>query len=131
MSDNGAAITGDAMQAFNYFGERGQIKRWTMARPIFSAQGSIVAGVGLNVDFDLTAPSTTVPISASSAALWASGPSWTAPTYWGGAASISKRWVGLGGVGYCAAPRVRITGRNVVAQWQATDMLYEPGGLAF
>ncbi len=34
-TDGGSAIQANALQAFSYFGNRAQLKRWTMMRPIF------------------------------------------------------------------------------------------------
>ncbi len=49
-------ITATVQTAFNYFESRGHLKRWTMVRPILTTDGSVVPGIGLNIDFGTGAP---------------------------------------------------------------------------
>ena len=126
-SDAGAAIPADAKQAFNYFGARGQLKRWTMMRPIFQAGGPPNALAAINVDFDDTPPSTPVSVSTSSGAKWGSAKWGTAK--WAGAATLYKQWQGINGVGYCAAARVKCASLGVPISWMATDIVMEKGGI--
>lgn len=58
--DQGLAITATMRTAYNYFGERGRRKRFTMLRPLMTTDGGpVTPGIGLNTDFNQDAPITT------------------------------------------------------------------------
>src|SRR5690606_28772508 len=50
-SDAGQPITYDLRTAFNYFGQRGMLKRWTMCRPLLTTNDVVTPGIAINVDF--------------------------------------------------------------------------------
>lgn len=125
-SDAGSAINANALQAFNYFDTPGQLKRWTMMRPIFNVSGTPSLYANVNVDFDqsdTTAALSFSPLAASvwDSALWDTG-------VWSGTA-ILKNWQGVQGIGYCAAPRVKLAASNLTVQWISTDLVFEPGAI--
>ncbi len=124
--DNGSNINSDALQAFDYFGERGQQKRWTMARPVFQAAGTPAISMGINVDYDTTDNTTDVPFTATTAGTWDSA-TWD-NGIWGGGLSSFLNWVGIGGVGFAAAARVTSNQRGVETRWVSTDFIYEVSG---
>lgn len=126
--DAGSAIQGLAKQAFSYFGEKGLLKRWTMARPVVVAGGTISIGLTLVTDFNNALPVGAIPISQGNAAPWNTS-LWTTPTYWGDALIISKEWLGIGGLGYNAAPILQVAALDVTFQWQSTDYVFEEAGL--
>ncbi len=127
-SDSGTAIQCFAQQAYSYFDTPGQMKRWNMARPVFVVNGSLAVGISLAVDFNPQLPTGSVPISTGNSAIW-NVSLWTTPTYWGDAQIISKRWIGLGGLGYCAGMQLAATVLSINLQWQSTDFLYEDAGI--
>jgi len=52
-SDDGQNIDGSVQQAYSYFDSRGQLKRFTMVRPILVTNNGIPAiNIGVNIDFD-------------------------------------------------------------------------------
>lgn len=126
-TDQGANITAECIQAFSYFGSPGKFKRFTAIRPILQADNTPSIGIGLNVDFDLTAtvnfPSS-APITASvwDTALWDSG-------IWGGSLLPIKSWRGVAATGYAAAMHILSASQNVDLRWDATDFIYETGAL--
>ena len=125
-TDAGSAINATAIQAFSYFGNRAQLKRFTMMRPVFQVTGTPTLSANINVDFDTSdttaALSNTQPVgSLWDVALWDSGT-------WNGS-SILKTWQGCNGIGYCAAPRVKIAGANLSVSWMSTDLVMEPGAI--
>lgn len=126
--DQGAAINGLVKPAFSYFGEKGKLKRWTMARPIFTVTGTLSVGLTLVTDFSSAIPADTVPVSVGNSAVW-NVSLWSTPTYWGDAALISKNWIGAGGIGYVAALALQVSALDVSLQWQSTDFVLELGGL--
>src|SRR5262249_2861139 len=96
-----AAITGTLKTAFDYFGARGRLKRWTLIRPKFTIGANITPGVALNVDFRDDAVATAAVASLSGLALWDSA-LWDVDQ---GAADLVFRneWATVVGVGYCAS----------------------------
>lgn len=122
--DAGVNINSDAQQAFNYFGSRGTLKRFTGMRPILQTNGRAAILAGINVDFDTTAPQNTLATSSPSYGVWGTS---TWPFVWGGALTVQKAWQGVTGIGYCAAPRVVISSQDLEVHWVSTDLWYEPG----
>lgn len=123
--DNGSAIVGDVGQAFSYFGVMGKNKRWTMVRPIMNSNGTLNLSLGLNVDFANEAPSSTPSFSTGGSTPWYSP--WYSP--WSSAYDIKKDWQTVTGLGFAAALRMRVAGLGITARWQATDFVYEVGGI--
>lgn len=125
--DNTSNINGEVLQAFNYFGSRGQLKRFTMMRPILSTNGSPGISLNMNVDFATDAPTTTISFSDPQfsqwdVALWDSGT-------WGGGNTILKYWQGVNGFGYCGAPVLQSVTGGIDTRWLSTDVVMEPGGI--
>ena len=124
--DNGAAITADAKQAFNYFGSRGQLKQFKLCRPNFLVDGTISPGVTVNVDFEdvQASPGTAVTTTAGvwDTAKWDTG-------VWGGDPVPKSYWISLGKEGYCAAPRVTVSSSLSTLYWASTDIGMELGGV--
>jgi hypothetical protein len=48
---------------------------------------------------------------------------------WGGAGIVIKNWLGLFGVGFTAATRLKYEGKNYSVSWVSTDFVYEPGAV--
>jgi len=59
VTDSGNDLTCSALGAFNYFGAPVQ-KSFTMVRPTFNATADVIPAVAVNVDFNVTAP-TSIP----------------------------------------------------------------------
>ena len=126
-SDNNANISGDAKQAFSYFGNRGLQKRWTMVRPILRTNGSPATLANLNVDFDDTDISGSLTFNSTTTALWDTA-LWDAGI-WGGGLTITKYWQGVNGVGFSAALRLKIASKDIETHWASTDFVYEVGSV--
>jgi len=124
-SDNGSNINAEGLQAFNYFGND-RSKRFTLARPVLSTNGSPGVNIGLNVDFDLSAPVGSPTFSASASGLWDVG-LWDS-ALWGGDYEIKKNWIGVSGIGRCAALHIKLAAKGILLKWAATDYIYEDGG---
>lgn len=124
-ADAGNAIQWSGLQAFNYFGARGQNKRLTQFRPTFQLTGQPVIYGNLAVDFDQTAPSSQLAVVNGDGSIWDSG-TWDSGV-WAGP-NFSRAWQGAAGVGYCAAPNLSGSAAGLQLQWISTDCLMEPGG---
>lgn len=124
-SDNGTAISTQALQAFNYFGSRGQQKRFSMWRPTFRTTGMPTIYGNVNVDFDESLPAPQLATIAVSGATWDSS-LWDSGLWAGDA--FSRSWQACTGVGYCAAPAITSSTQGMELEWISTDLIMEPGG---
>lgn len=126
-SDDGSEINCVAQQAFSYFGNKTGIKRWTMARCVFTSDGTVNPAVLLNVDFAQNR--TTVPPSFVDNL----GSAWDVATWdlapWTRGDSVTKNWQTVTGVGYAGGIRVVVAAKNLTCRWQSTDFVYELGGV--
>lgn len=124
-SDAGVAIAGEALQAFSYMGNS-SLKYWEMARPIISTDSSSLGILlGLNVDYDMTAPTGTPTFSNVSVGAWDTA-IWDIDV-WGGSMQIRKDWQTVGGVGYSAALHMKTQSSAANVQWSATNYIYQSG----
>lgn len=126
-SDDGVAITGSALQAFNDFGNPGQEKRFTMIRPTFFQNGSLSVEAKMNLDFDIVTANSSYQTIAPTAgvALWDSAV-WDTDT-WAPDTSPARPRLGARGVGFWAAPKIGAQSSSVHFSWVSTDVLFEPG----
>jgi hypothetical protein len=128
-SDNGDDIDADGLQAFNYFGSPGQLKRFVMMRPILLTNGTPVILGNVNIDYDDTAPTATLAVTPTTYAIWDSS-LWDGLTsLWGAALSVTKNWQSVNGIGYCGAPRLKSANNGLEVHWVGTDLIMEPGGM--
>jgi hypothetical protein len=129
-SDIGSNINAEAQQAYSYFDARGQLKRFTMIRPIFQTDnGTPSVLVGINVDFDTQNNFGTVSFNAQNATIG----SWDAAIWdesqWGGTLSITKSWQGVTGIGYSGGVAMKIASQGIDVHWASTDYVMERGGV--
>lgn len=125
--DDVSNIQGLCIQAFSAYGNPGQLKRWTMSRPIFRANGIPAVLQSMNIDFNLTeniAPLSFTPTTQSTwdNALWD-------VSAWGGGYNIVQNWQGLTGIGYYGAPQMKVQSQGVDVRWVSTDIVYEVGAI--
>ena len=126
-SDNGVAITGDILTAFNYLNTRGQLKQFLMIRPIITATGPVSPAVQLNFDFKERAP-TNVPLTTfGGGALWDTA-KWDVDV-WAGSEETSAVWSSSFGMGYCAAVRMKTLSTGVSIKVNAFDLTFQPGAM--
>ena len=126
-SDNATNINGDAKQAFNYFGNRGLLKRWTMVRPIILSDGHPNSVSGVNVDFDDTDVTGSVSYTPTTTSVWDTA-KWDVGM-WGGGLTVTKYWQGVTGVGFAGAMRFKVASQTNEVHWASTDMVYEVGAV--
>ncbi len=126
-SDAGTNISAFGLQAFNNFNNAGTLKRFTMSRPILRSDGIPSVYAGINVDFNISEPTTSLTFSPSSYGTWDSA-IWDAAT-WGGALNVFQNWQGLNGVGYYGAPIVKTVSSGLQVRWVSTDIVIEGGAI--
>jgi hypothetical protein len=126
-SDNGSEITCVAQQAFSYFGNRTGIKKWSMARCIFTSSGTINPAILLNVDFAENRTSVAPSYTGDTGSVWDVAP-WDTSS-WTRGDSIIKNWQTVTGVGYAGGIRVVTQTKDITCKWASTDFVYEYGAV--
>lgn len=123
--DNDANINTVALQAFNYFGQRGVEKYFTRARPAIFTNGNPAIQIGLNVDFNIIDNSSPISFSDTIAGIWDVGLWDTA--LWGQSLQVVNNWAGITGIGYCGAIQFQSASKGLDIQWASTDVVYQTG----
>jgi len=130
LSDNDANIKATCQQAYSYFDARGQLKRFTMVRPIlFTDNGLPTVLCGINTDFDTQNNVGQVSFNPAliSVGIWDVG-LWD-ENDWGGGNTISKNWQGVTGIGYAAGIILNIASQDIDVRWASTDYVMERGAI--
>lgn len=129
-SDGGTNINGTVQQAYSYFESRGQLKRFTMIRPIFQTSGGIPA-ILANVNIDFVTQDVTGTVTFNPATVVAGV--WDASTWdnaaWGGGLEVNKVWQGVNGIGYSAGIYMKVASQRIEVRWASTDYVMERGGV--
>lgn len=102
-ADLDQVMTADMMTAYNYFGQRGNQKRWMMCRPLLTTDGIVNPGLAFNVDFATDAAISVPQTEASAAAMWDVA-LWD-EGLWAGIITQGL-WTSITGIGYCASIRL-------------------------
>lgn len=124
--DNGGDINTVCQQAFSYFGTKQQ-KLFKMARPVFLANGDINPAVLMNTDFAQNRTTVSPSFTSNTGSSWDTSPWDTSPWTYGD--NLIKKWQTVTGVGYSGGLRVVTATQNLTLKWQATDVLFEVGGV--
>jgi hypothetical protein len=126
-SDNGSAINGDVLPAFDYFGSPGMVKRFGLVEPIFQSEGNPNAAIDLNIDFQIAVPTGVPSASPVNSARW--GVSRWGIGVWGSALQIYKGWRGVRGIGRSASLRIRVSSTTSRPSLVATNFSFTRGGI--
>jgi len=126
-SDGGTAISYEAKTAFNYYGDRQRLKRFTLGRPLILATQAFTLGFNIDVDFSNRALTAGALITGGSDSPWDTSP-WDTSA-WDGEAIASNEMYSVDGLGRCAA--FRLSGSYVDLEFELTafHLNYEPGGI--
>lgn len=124
--DGTADIQFSGLQAFSSHGGV-QLKQIKMARPIITTDGSPAILLGVNADYDQSAPTGLLSYSGTTAGIWDTG-TWGAAT-WGGSLEIKRDWQTAFAMGYSFAAYLKGTTRNENVRWVSTDYLLEDAGV--
>lgn len=129
-SDNGTNITAAVQQAYSYFDNPGQLKRFTMVRPILQSSGGVPNTLcGISVDFEpvdnLGAISFNPNINAYG--IWDTGV-WDT-SLWAGGLITTKVWQGVTGIGYAGSVNLTAVSQGIELHWASTDYVMEAGGI--
>jgi hypothetical protein len=129
-SDDGNNITAAAQQAYSYFDSPGQLKRFTMVRPILQSSGGVPnVYCGLSTDFDtqINLGQVSFNPAAMSDGVWDSS-KWDNAN-WVGGLTTTKIWQGVTGLGFTGSINLNVAARNIELHWASTDYIMERGGV--
>jgi len=129
-SDDGANINASVQQAYSYFDAPGQLKRYTLVRPIIQTDNGFPSVLcGINVDFDYQNQLGQIAFNPASTDLgtWDNA-KWDANT-WGGNLSINRIWQGVTGLGFSAGINMSMASQGIDVHWVSTDYVMEKGGV--
>jgi hypothetical protein len=125
--DDGDNIKTDVQQASTYLKRRNSQKALRRIRPVLTTDGAVRPAISVNVDFELRNPPVAPTITPTSGSEWNVAP-WDLSS-WAVGPSISKDWIAVEGVGRAAAIRMKIESNGFGVAWNATDWLFEYGGV--
>lgn len=129
-ADDGAQISATCQQAYSYFENPGQQKRFTMVRPTFLVDvGSPGIYAGINTDFQTQnnlGKVTFVNVPTTTAV-------WDAATWdddvFAGNLVISRQWQGVTGLGYAGGINLNMVSAGIDVHWVSTDYVMERGSV--
>lgn len=125
--DNGNSIEVDLKWAFNYASDRAQIKRFTMAKPIFTGESSIVFGFSIDTDFRDVSSTATASIIGNPGSAWDTS-AWDTAT-WENSGTYKADWRSIEGIGRAFALKVKGSFKNAPFTISAAPVIYETGGV--
>jgi hypothetical protein len=129
-SDDEGNITATAQQAYSYFDTPGQLKRFTMVRPILQSTGGVPSVLcGISVDFDTQSQLGAVSFNPNTLTegIWDSS-KWD-NAVWAGGLITTKIWQGVTGIGYTGSVNLNAASRGIELHWASTDYVMEAGGV--
>jgi len=129
-SDAGTNIYATAQQAYSYFNSPGQLKRFTLVRPILQTDNGIPTVLcGISVDFDTTPLINQISFNP----LINNIGRWDVATWdganWGGGLVTTKIWQGVNGIGFAGSVNMNVASQGIELHWASTDYVMEAGGV--
>lgn len=125
--DFGANIVGKVRTAFDYFGSQ-KIKHLKMLRPIISSNGGFSIDFGVDVDFEDIDRTTTLAVASAATFEWDAA-SWDG-ALWAADETVQRQWRTVAcKEGFCLSLRLHVAAKGVIVRWNATDFLYQRGGV--
>lgn len=126
-TDSNVPISFDALQSFNYANAPSQLKQVKMVRPTLTSESTPNVLLGVNADFDTTAPTGIPSYPQTTAGVWDTA-TWDGAV-WGGDATIRRDWQTAFAMGYCVAAHMVGTISTSGLTWLSTDYVLEGGGV--
>jgi len=129
-ADAGTNIRAFTQQAYSYFDRRGQLKRFTLVRPILQTDNGVPNVLcGISVDFDTIDLTTQIsfnpvidPIGLWDVDVWDNA-------NFGGGLITTKIWQGVTGLGYAGSISMNVVSQGIEFHWASTDFVMESGGV--
>jgi hypothetical protein len=129
-SDAGNNIVATAQQAYSYFNTPGQLKRFTLVRPILQTDNGLPTVLcGISVDFDTEPLTNQIAFNPSinNIGIWDSS-TWDNAN-WGGGLTTTKIWQGVTGLGFSGSVNINVASQGIEFRWASTDYVMENGGV--
>ena len=129
-ADDGSNIVGNCQQAYSYFDSRGQLKRFTLIRPILQTDNGFPTVLcGISTDFDTVPLTNEISFNPSLLAL----ARWDVAKWnedgWGGNFTVTKNWQGVSGLGFSGSVNMNVASQGINFRWASTDYVMEKGGV--
>ena len=127
-ADDSGQISATCQQAYSYFDNPGQQKRFTMVRPTFLVDvGAPGIYAGINTDFQTqnNLGKVTFVNTPTTTAVWGTA-KWDADV-WAGNLVISRQWQGVTGLGYAGGINLNMVSAGIDVHWVSTDYVMEKG----
>lgn len=118
-ADNTTEIVGDLKTAFNYFGTRGDLKKFEMLQPVLRIANNIAPAVEVITDFKERVPTATPTLIQTTGGKWDTG-LWDV-ALWSPSTETRDSWTSVTGIGYCGAVRLRVVPEPLIPQDLAVD----------
>ena len=130
LSDDGSNIVATAQQAYSYFDSRGQLKRFTLVRPILQTDNGLPTVLcGISTDFDTTPLTNQIAFNPSLIPVGIWGTSNWDSAIWGGGLTVTKFWQGVSGLGFAGSININVASQGIEFHWASTDYVMEAGGV--
>ncbi|MGI9345510.1 MAG: hypothetical protein ACR2PW_04515 [Gammaproteobacteria bacterium] len=127
-TDDGGEIPFTCKQAFSYLGDRGRIKDVTSTRPMVDIAGSLIATIGLDVDFsERNFPANNAEFTSTSTGTGWDEDDWDVAE-WGDSPQPKQKWFSIRGCGRNFSVVFQGT-TSATLKWYATDLLGRVGGI--
>lgn len=129
-NDDGSNINATIQQAYTYFENPGELKRFTMVRPIFQTDNGIPSVLaGINTDFSVQNNLGAISFNPTDNRIgtWDNAV-WDQST-WGGGYQVTKNWQGVTGLGFSGGLAMKIASQGIDVHWVSCDYVFEKGGI--
>jgi hypothetical protein len=129
-ADAGTNIRAFTQQAYSYFDRRGQLKRFTLVRPILQTDNGVPNVLcGISVDFDTVDLTTQISFNPviDPTGLWDIDV-WDSANF-GGGLITTRIWQGVTGLGYAGSISMNVVSQGIEFHWASTDYVMESGGV--
>ena len=127
-ADNGNNIVANCQQAYNYFDSRGQLKRFTLIRPIFQTDTGVPTVLcGISTDFDTQPLTNQIAFNPSAIKVGVWDTSLWDQNTWGGGLVTTKYWQGVTGTGFAASINLSVASQGIEFHWASVDYVMERG----
>ena len=128
--DVGSNINAEIQQAYTYFDNPGELKRFTMVRPIFRADNGIPAVLcGINTDFAVQNNLGGVSFNPLDQTIGTWDHAKWDESVWGGGYQITKNWQGVTGLGFSGGLVMKVAAQGIDVHWVSCDYVFEKGGI--
>ena len=126
-NDNGAAITGEILPAYQSFGSNSRLKRWSMARLMIGTTNDLSYGARMELDFNLSTSQFTLP-TVVPLGVGIYGTSTYGSAAYGGPIQVKKQWKSVSGMGYWGSLHIKFQTTAADVRFYSYDVNVEAGG---